>query len=887
MRKLLSLLFLTCFLGGWTTTDTNVTVGRSASGNKTVTADKGSGATNPKLRWNNGSTFWDFTNDGTNFFELMGLTKTQTMTGKTVDGDDNTVQDLPETALKTNLTNASKFFTRNSSGVPESTAKAVPTGAVVGTTDSQTLTTKILTGNTAVNLISGSGTMTLNTSGTITLPNATDTLVGKNTTDTLTLKTLTSPQVNSGVLLTPNIDDYMDINEESAPSTPSAGKVRVYAKTDKKIYKKDSTGAESEVGAASGGSGEINVITNPNNADAGWAASGSGVTVGTTTTGSDLPLATSSISSAIKITPVSGTSDYAYIRWTMPTALKNTKLKVEWYQHFLTGYASGDLKLEVHTNTASNYSGTDATLPLSTDVSSVSGIPAADAKFSSRFDSNASDYYEMRIKRTAGTTALVIASVVVGPGIQPQSAVIQKPQSITLTPSAGFGTTSAQATTYTRFGSWMLVQGKFLAGTSAATNLSLTLPTGYSIDYSVMPTTSQTALVGKYYELIANATPQAFTGGGSSNGPLFVDGSDTTSVYFAYRATVNTFKKDTGSQLLAASASTIGYEFWVPISEWNGSGTVNLAQNDVEFVSNSSSTDAADTSSFVYGQTGSVGHLGVTALTAPRKKRVRFINPFQAGDKVSVEIDLGGNGRWVEVGQTVLSNNDGISQFTIQNTSYYGVGLVQVNSTDWDVSFGTYGVANGSSFGAAGKAWNSADYASSRWRVKKVTAGQAVGFGTVSQFSNGLVPYDHSTLDNASATRLGLKPYVHGTSYNGSVAPTVTLSGGGGSLSSVPLAEFIPYQLQDGTWHCKLTMQISVSSTSRTTANIAVNGLTFASVGGNGQAVAGWEDSGSTAKYAVAKSNSGTFEIAHAATNSTAYYIMGDVKLASKPTWAY
>jgi len=113
-----------------------------------------------------------------------------TLTNKTIDGDNNTVQDLPETAIKTNLSNASKFFTRDASGIPESATKAVPSGTVVGTSDSQTLTNKVLSGNTAVTLISGSGTLTLNTTGTITVPNATDTLVGKATTDTLTNKTI-------------------------------------------------------------------------------------------------------------------------------------------------------------------------------------------------------------------------------------------------------------------------------------------------------------------------------------------------------------------------------------------------------------------------------------------------------------------------------------------------------------------------------------------------------------------------------------------------------------------------------------------------------------------------------------------------------------------------
>lgn len=69
--------------------------------------------------------------------------------GATIDGDDNTVQDLPITSIKTVLADANKVLRRDASGVPQSGNTIPNTSALVTIDASQVITGKDVDGGTA------------------------------------------------------------------------------------------------------------------------------------------------------------------------------------------------------------------------------------------------------------------------------------------------------------------------------------------------------------------------------------------------------------------------------------------------------------------------------------------------------------------------------------------------------------------------------------------------------------------------------------------------------------------------------------------------------------------------------------------------------------------
>jgi hypothetical protein len=104
-------------------------------------------------------------------------------------------------------TQVSGILAGTSGGTGVSSTATFPTsGVVVTESATETLINKTLTTPVIASILSGTGTFTHNTSGTVTVPNTTDTLIGKNTADTLTNKsidgstnTITNVSLTTGV----------------------------------------------------------------------------------------------------------------------------------------------------------------------------------------------------------------------------------------------------------------------------------------------------------------------------------------------------------------------------------------------------------------------------------------------------------------------------------------------------------------------------------------------------------------------------------------------------------------------------------------------------------------------------------------------------------------
>lgn len=717
----------------------------------------------------------------------------------------------------------SRKFRFSAASIPSSTTRiytlpdsgsndTIVTQAATQTLTNKTLTSAIITGSTAVNLISGSGTLTLPTSGTVTIPNGTDTVVTLTGSQTLTNKiltgntiasftpnggtnTLTAPAITDTLVTRTNsetltnktltgaiITDYEEFTNTTAPATPSSGKLRVYSKSDNKLYKKDSSGVEVQVG--SGTSSSINYISNPDFEDGtvtGWAtyADAAASTPADGTGGS--PSSTFAINSS---SPLRGTYDAVWTKsaanrqgegfsynFTLAAADVSKTLQITFDSKASANFVSGDMTIYV-------YDVTNATLITPSSINVPTGTSS---QYSLAFQATTSTSYRL-IFHTATTNAsaytLEIDQISVSPVVRPMVAGESDWISYTPTFSAGFGTVTNAAGKWKRVGDSIIITGSCTTGTVAASVCTISLPGSYTIDSSKITLSNTSANFGQIIGTCGNNTNSA------TSNIVTATGTSTSAVYLAGEIGTQSPGVPANGTAILASSSTTSFWFQVPITQWSSNITLASTTPMIEYVYNTSATDANDTSSFGYGAGGIAGVIGTTALTSNRAKRVRFQNAIQPTDRVVVELSSSNN-RWFPV--ATGDQSVGFTSYQSQNGVTYGLGLgmATVSSTDIDVLFGRYVYPSGATYGAAGLAWNDASTSGYKWRVAKYSAIGAAELAPATNTSSGTITRENTwtaytptisagfgTVTNNSAFYkvLGDSLFIRGSFTTGTVA---------------------------------------------------------------------------------------------------------------------
>lgn len=373
--------------------------------------------------------------------------------------------------------------------------------------------------------------------------------------------------------------------------------------------------------------------------------------------------------------------------------------------------------------------------------------------------------------------------VQVGPGQGPKTAY---------TPNAsvneGIGTLSGSEIdlSYHRNGEYMVISGRFTAGTVSATPAKLAIPDGFTIaTFAKSP-----QVVGKW-------------AGGTTSGTLTHQGSviatsGTNYVQFgrdAAESLASAFTPQNGSTLFESSQTIAVVNVMIPIAEW--AGGVAYGENRVVYISDDGSSD-------VEGPAGSlVPNVAFSTSSTDRTIDMSRFN-VQSSDDCQLQINYRGT-NWTDAsGLWPFSSGNNAS-----SSNQYGTLGVWSTTTNYIARFGNQGVAVSASNASNGTtAWATEYTNGTRFRVKCVRGGVATAFGLATSDTPGLYEAgaNPGITSNASAATGDVGEEfttTWSTSSSTSVADTaVTVA----TLSNVTA----------GHWEIQIDAVVSLSRTSGT-----------------------------------------------------------------------
>ncbi len=440
-------------------------------------------------------------------------------------------------------------------------------------------------------------------------------------------------------------------------------------------------------------------------------------------------------------------NDYARYRFTLDGTDLNKKLKVA-----LAANASGNdtWSIQVWKNSASNYAGSYTRLPLSTDVSGESFLIDGNQTFEASFDTDSTPYLELRVKAIAPLWPIFFSNVFVGPGdVVPGTGagpwrtftpVVTDQQQVL----SGF---SNLAGIYRENGEdidVIMTATKSGAPAGGATgNLNFALPSGYTFANSLIPA------AGNINQSLGFANVFSAAGSAQYQAALAIRRNPSyANIVCVQKPASNVVY--IGTEMASNSIWTLNFS--APVNELLGRNSF-LGNNDVEYAFNSSGITAAgasDTTAFAYGPQGAaIGSINstTTGTTSSTNFRVQFKTPILATDSIVLELNSGGD-VWQEASFLFSPMR--------QNNALYGVYVSYVNATSVQVVFGNGGcTTSGPTYAATGLAWST--FSTYRWRVKKISGGQAVGFSQATTTQAGLISTQNQSLAGVKTFTEGIK----------------------------------------------------------------------------------------------------------------------------------